>query len=122
MKFPKLRCPVCGMVVFLRNVQRGKMHNIDTFVVDFGGRGHCVYSKDVADMKILDFWIQRLEEVLDWLDILKGEVRIRIASSPSLRVLDASVTSASIQTQERLRLSSTVDHVRLMSSKPLLRT
>ena len=102
MKFPKLRCPVCGMVVFLRNVQRGKMHNIDTFVVDFRGRGHCVYSKDVADMKILDFWIQLLEEVLDWLDILKGEVRIRIASSPSLRVLDASVKIGRASCRERV--------------------
>lgn len=121
-KYPRLRCPVCGMAVFLRNVEHGKMHSVDVLIYDMGGRGRIKIEKQIGDMELLDFWIQRLEEVLDWLDRLKGKVNLRIASPlVNLRASGASVTYVSTQIQERLRLSSTVDRVRLTSSRALLR-
>mgnify|MGYP005805753441 CR=1 FL=1 len=123
MKYPRLRCPVCGMVVFLRNIDHGKIHDLDAFIYDIGGRGHIVVTKSIPMGNIVDFWINRLEEVLDWLDQIKGKVSLRVASQlVNLKVSGVSAMSVSTQTQEKLKLNSIVARVRLTSSKPLLRT
>jgi len=65
-KYPKLRCPVCGMIVWLNNLVGN--HRIESFVYHFGiGRGKIKIEKPPMQVDLIDFWIQRLEGVIDWL-------------------------------------------------------
>ena len=65
-KYPKLRCPVCGMTVWLNNLVGN--HRVETFVYHFGiGRGKIKIEKPPVQEDLFDFWIQRLEGVIDWL-------------------------------------------------------
>lgn len=64
-KFPRLRCPVCGLLPWLRNLKR--FHSLDAYVQDFGGRGHCVYEREEVP-NLRGFWIKRLKEVIEWLE------------------------------------------------------
>jgi len=85
-RHPKLRCPVCGMQVWLRNVKEGKHHSIDAFVVEFLGYKNVKHHK-VTDPRQLDrlrqYWIVRLREVLVWLGAEAEEKTVEVVQSAS---------------------------------------
>lgn len=59
------RCVVCGMIVFLKNLERS--HNLETFEYNYGGRGNIEVRKmvEVSKGSLINFWISRLEDVLE---------------------------------------------------------
>lgn len=56
------RCPVCGMVVLMRNLHR--RHDLDAFEYIYRGRIE-VRKVEVNKDFLLNFWISRLEVVLE---------------------------------------------------------
>lgn len=76
-KYPKLRCPVCGMVVWLRNLL--KIHPVDTFEYTFGiGKGKILVKKAKVSGDIYDYWIKRLKEVISYLEKEKNRKTLRV--------------------------------------------
>jgi len=65
--YPKLRCPCCGMIVWLKNVHRGRRHNIEAFVIHYAGYKNIYLRKAKWKGDLNVFWIARLKEVLNWL-------------------------------------------------------
>jgi len=65
--YPKVRCPVCGMIVWLKNVQGGKRHRIQMFKIHYEGykKIYLTDAKWTGDFN--EFWIAKLLEVLNWL-------------------------------------------------------
>jgi len=63
--YPKLRCPICGMVVWLRNLDR--IHELDSFIVTYGGRANIDFAKQEYDPNLVHFWIATLESTLEHL-------------------------------------------------------
>jgi len=59
------------MLVFLDKLERS--HSLDTFEYDIGGRGHLTVTKmGISDNpRLIDYWIERLNEVLDELMLKK---------------------------------------------------
>jgi len=94
-KNPKIRCPVCGMVVWLRNIDRH--HIIESFVVHYvkGYRGKIIFEKaETTGDSLYDFWINKLEGVIVWLKQEKLKLRIKsLTLEPTLRALVLSVSS-----------------------------
>ena len=77
-KLPKIRCPVCGMRVWLRNLNR--RHKIESWIVHFvkGFRGRIEYKKaETKGASLYDFWINHLEEVIIWLKVEKSRLKIQ---------------------------------------------
>jgi len=66
-KYPKLRCPVCGMVVWLRNLVG--FHPVDAFEYTFGiGKGKILVKHSQVSGDLIGYWIQRLKEVIVYLE------------------------------------------------------
>lgn len=110
-KIPRVRCPVCGHVVFFRNVAMGLHHRIETFVqtITSGGRGK-IRNKFERQFPegLEDFWIRRLQEVINW---LKQNRRIAIqipVEKTTLRKLETVSSNASgiYALPQKVRLSS----------------
>jgi hypothetical protein len=92
-KYPKLRCPVCGMVVWLRNLL--KIHPVDTFEYTFGiGKGKISVKKAKVKGDIYDYWINRLKEVIKYLEKEKNKrtLQVEIPIKKSSVVLATSVS------------------------------
>lgn len=74
-KIPRVRCPVCGHLVFLRNVAPGRRHKIQAVVhyIYSRGRGKIrhKYVEEPLPDGLIDFWLRRLEEVILYLRKLK---------------------------------------------------
>lgn len=82
-KIPKIRCPICGHIVFLRNVAPGLHHRMETFVVKIKGLGRGKgfenkYESEVPE-GLADFWIRRLEEVINWLKEQKSQKNVYLS-------------------------------------------
>ena len=74
---PKLRCPCCGMLVYLRNMTR--RHAIDSYVNTIGGKTKdgkpvCRYQKIVTE-GLVSYWIKRLQIVLHQLEAIEAGTR-----------------------------------------------
>ena len=82
-KYPKLRCPVCGMCVWLRNLVG--FHKLTSWIVTFGyGRGKIHYAEQDMPEGLVDYWIRRLEEVISYLKSLKEKSsKLRTQQFPS---------------------------------------
>jgi len=98
-KYPKVRCPVCGMCVWLRNLV--SFHKLTTWVVTFGfGRGKIHYEEQETPVGLEDYWIRRLEEVIKYLQSLK-KVKEEMPTSLSMEakqpVLQSLVSPASVR-------------------------
>jgi len=82
-KYPKMRCPVCGMVVWFRNLVG--FHPIDSFVYTFGiGKGKILVEKQSIPEGLIEYWIKRLKEVIAYLEslkVIKTPIEIPIYSS-----------------------------------------
>lgn len=60
------RCPVCGMIVFDKNLET--FHSLDIFEYNYRGRGRIdVRECAINEEKLRNYWISRLEEVLNYL-------------------------------------------------------
>lgn len=118
-KIPRLRCPVCGMVAYLRNLERN--HRLDSFLVHYGGRGNIKWETVIPEGdNLIDFWINRLEYVITWLKNLRKS-SLSLTIIPNLTLSGASVPSVLIQRQARLRSSSQETSVTLKASKVSLK-
>ncbi len=75
-KIPRIRCPVCGHLVFLRNVMRGVRHKLQVmfhYITSLGrGKIRHMYVEEPLPDGMIDFWIRRLKEVIVYLESLKG--------------------------------------------------
>ena len=128
-KVPKVRCPVCGHIVFFRNVALGLHHRIETFVLHIRGLGRGKGFENVYESQypegIEDFWIRRLEGVIKW---LKANRRISLkipVEQTSLRKVDrisSNVSGISVLPQKaKLLLKSTkTKTLRVPSSVPTM--
>ena len=94
-KIPKITCPICGMNVYLRNLDRH--HEVQSYIVHFvkGFRGKIIYEKaETTGDSLYDFWINHLEGVIVWLKQEKLKLRIKsLTLEPTLRALVLSVSS-----------------------------
>jgi len=90
--YPKVRCPVCGMVVWLRNLNRN--HNPDFFKIYVGGYGGIRYEKTTPmGDDPYDFWINRLEGVILWLKSQKKQgLKLKSVELEGLRAWGISVS------------------------------
>jgi len=72
-KLPKLRCPICGKLSFFPNF--AKFHKLEAFILKIQGLGRGKGFKNVYERQIpeglIQFWINRLEEVLKYLKKLR---------------------------------------------------
>ena len=101
-KYPKLRCPVCGMVVWFRNLV--KFHKIEAFEYQFGiGKGKIKVNKAVVTGSLIDYWIKRLEEVIDWLKSLK-----ETSLTYQIKCSNVSETFALQKTESKSLLTKTI--------------
>jgi hypothetical protein len=108
-KLPRLRCPVCGMYCYLRNLIKGLRHNLDICVVHYEGNRKIRWEKQPLPEHYIDYWIDKLEEVIDWLKGLKKTRRTVDITypvrSPNLilerKFYDASVTYALPRTESK---------------------
>ena len=110
------------MVVFLRNLKR--KHDLDSFIVNFGGRGNIVYKKvEPEGDSLIDFWISRLEDVINWLKSLKRMGALSLSSPVAQLTLVSNVLepSASILIPARSRSHSIAPTASLVSSKVSLK-
>lgn len=67
---PYLRCPVCGKISLFRNFLG--FHRIDAFVQKIKGLGRGKgfsnkFEHTTVQGNLIQYWIGRLEEVIDWL-------------------------------------------------------
>jgi len=78
-KVPKVRCPVCGHIVFLRNVMPGLRHRLEAVVVKIKGLGRGKGFQNLYEYEVPhgleDFWIRRLKDVILWLESQKEKSR-----------------------------------------------
>lgn len=107
-EIPRIRCPVCGHLIFLRNVMAGVRHKVEVFVHHIHrklkGKGFDnVYTRQPLPDGLLDFWIRRLEEVILYLKELK-----KLEKRPSL----------SLQPQDQPVLRSQVSPVSVRFVSP----
>jgi len=96
---PKVRCPVCGMQVWFRNLAR--KHKIEAFLVHFGSKGRrkgSIYYEKIETLgkdSLTDFWIKQLKEVLARLEKKslqeKGLEVVLVPVSPRKRQITARI-------------------------------
>ena len=110
---PRVRCPVCGHMVFLRNVAPGLFHKLGAYIhtVTSGGRGKIKnhYVEQPLPEGFEDFWIRRLESVIAWLKKLKQNQKQLSLSMP--------VTQVALQSQVSPALVKSVSPVMALSLK-----
>jgi hypothetical protein len=78
-RLPKLRCPVCGKLSFLPSFVG--FHKIDSFILKIKGLGRGkgfrnTYERATVKGSLIDYWIKRLEEVINW---LKNQKKVEIS-------------------------------------------
>jgi len=99
-EIPRIRCPVCGHLVFLRNVIPGLRHKVQAMVqhITSKGRGkirHRYVEQDLPE-GLIDFWIRRLEEVIKYLQKQKG-ISPSLLMEANQPVLQSQVSPASVR-------------------------
>jgi hypothetical protein len=67
---PKLRCPCCGKLSFFSSFVG--FHKLDAFILKIKGLGRGkgfrnTYENAQIKGNLVDFWIKRLQEVIEWL-------------------------------------------------------
>jgi hypothetical protein len=72
---PKLRCPCCGKLSFFPSFVG--FHKLDAFVLKIKGLGRGkgfrnTYEPAPIKGNLIDFWINRLQEVIDWLKMKRN--------------------------------------------------
>lgn len=90
-EIPYLRCPVCGKISLFRNFLG--FHKIESFVQKIKGLGRGKgfsnkFEHTKVEGDIIEWWIRRLEEVLEWL-------KTRRKVSMSIKVEKASLQNSS---------------------------
>ena len=108
---PKLRCPVCGMIVWLRNLLG--FHHPDAYKYTFGiGRGKIKVEKSPIQGDIYSYWIRRLKEVIEYLENERQKIHptVEIPVKPTLEIPvkpSWNVSEISVLPQTELKLKST---------------
>ena len=97
-EIPYLRCPVCGKISLLRNFLG--FHRIDAFIQKIKGLGRGKgfsnkFEHTAIEGNLTEWWIKRLEEVIEWLKTRrKASLTIR-PSKVSLNKTDQISSNAS---------------------------
>jgi hypothetical protein len=74
-KVPYLRCPVCGKISLFRNFVG--FHDLGAFICKIKGLGRGkgfrnTYENAQIKGNLIDYWIKRLEEVIEWLKMKRN--------------------------------------------------
>ncbi len=91
-EIPRVRCPCCGMLVYLRNLKR--RHSVDSYVHVFGGKQAdgkpvCYYQR-IETPGLVSYWIRRLETVLLQLRAIELGTRQKIVIPDSIAKMTVS--------------------------------
>jgi len=102
-KYPRLRCPVCGMTCWSRNIKPGKKHKLEAFVIHLEGYKR-IWHERKATPGLREFWIGRLQEVLEWLGGAEQTSKPEVISTVLLHG-ESEVTSNPLLQSKSLLLS-----------------